>query len=746
MKKNTKLSSNQLLEYMAHNSQQHNIIYCIKAIENNNPNRVNIIKNCVSLGYSLNIIILEVIKHNDLLCLATCLKYDINLNARYIKGNNLLHYCVISNNIHALKTFIKKGVPIDRANDLNDTPLLAALEIGNLDCALELIKNNACMDFILEDHHITNKSIPHKEELAKYDVLSLLLSNYIDKYDNDEPYENYFITSNGENILNITLSKTTSYNYTTIVFIRELVERELTFMFDKLIMHNPECLNDISVYPESLLSDIINSKQQIFIDKYLRLETTILDLKNDVPYVFMLSDNNDLKNIRYLVEQNPNIAKILTGHEINNTLIDYILLNTSKYNRIYTQELLDTVILLLDNGCELTITIPIQLSYTDIVEYILGRYRYKYENYDLLAQACKFSNENMIDMLIDNNAKFMVQKKMPTCLTSAIKQNNVDIVDYLMTKPMLTRMLKSETKKRLLNYCVNTGFCNFDIMRHFTTEEHLKTLRVDESQIILNRLISDIVSETTCKTCKSCNGIDENIVRYIYRFLSILKSCLLLDSKKTIHDVIDMYCYIVTKIQHKDKLIFSILSLLIEAEDFNKIKRIFIELDNVIIDNTFEEITVKANIKSRNNICSLYDTITNIRNNYLIKYFSDIYNLTTYIEKLVDINDNYIEHRYSICYDVYDSDYIEKLLSKMRYPIKHPHYDEMYNKLNGINCFMTNTPQYIEAIDNDTGITAKIYKIANLPSPMSWFDDYTYNIGKTDKCDHKHMFPFIMDN
>lgn len=78
------------------------------------------------------------------------------------------------------------------------------------------------------------------------------------------------------------------------------------------------------------------------------------------------------------------------------------------------------------------------------------------------------------------------------------------------------------------------------------------------------------------------------------------------------------------------------------------------------------------------------------------------------------------------------------------YPEKMLHYDEMYERISGLNCIMSETSTYILVKDNKTDIISLIFNDGS-NTPKKWFNFYNYNIGKNDKCDPNHMFPFALD-
>jgi hypothetical protein len=140
-----------------------------------------------------------------------------------------------------------------------------------------------------------------------------------------------------------------------------------------------------------------------------------------------------------------------------------------------------------------------------------------------------------------------------------------------------------------------------------------------------------------------------------------------------------------------------------------------------------------------------WSNIVDLQTNHLCKMTDSFENLIRIIHNKIKSIDLLPAEtvKYSIQSQNNDK-YIKSVLSRLLHPFKSPHYDEMYKRLEGLNCTISTTSQYILVRDNRTNISALIFNEGN-SKPQKWFKYYTYNIGKKDKCDPKHMFPFFLD-
>lgn len=125
--------------------------------------------------------------------------------------------------------------------------------------------------------------------------------------------------------------------------------------------------------------------------------------------------------------------------------------------------------------------------------------------------------------------------------------------------------------------------------------------------------------------------------------------------------------------------------------------------------------------------------------------------LITYEDEINQIINKYESGILKNKFEVYDDtkfvsqDVVIKKLFKLYFPIKQPHYEYMYHSIvYNTDKIISSNPNIIVISDNQ--IKSTIFDINSCSKPKFWINTYAPNIGKEDKTDLYHMFPFILDS
>jgi ankyrin repeat protein len=770
--------------------------YACNAVRKNNENKGMVLKYSKMLECNMNKPLSEAIKNNDILSLALCLKYGASLKNDE-DDVSYIHYCCLKGYDVLLKAIIKELIKTDTniVEDLDNglTPLQVALYYENYECAKVLMNYNVNVTWIDydDDKFSCCSSCRKKRELQKQyneDIDEIIDKNKyknkdidiidLDKFskkkeklididdsdddideDNEEEKIKYInaldiiINSYNPNhmkFIELVLPKIVSFTEQTYFHMLELISKKKYSEVDLILTKFSQTINK-NINGDTLMLQIIKTKNKELINKFLRLETTDFKVITNPPYLHYLAYHYDYDNIEYILKKNKDAINFKC--EDNFSTIEYFLLNSIRDTKI-PENIVKMIKLLLDKGCNVvdkyeTLNIAIQLGCTEVINLLMKYgvtldrkikndkiYFPPHNNNDILGFAAQIGDPKMIEYLLNKKTVINIYSDpdnkytgLPTSLLIAIKCGNEKAIKYLNKRDEIKKICLNKNKL-LFEFTINNGDGNREIMREFAPNDVIDSLNLDIMQLKLDSLERKM--DMTVIDYKN-NRIE--VLTCLSNILNFLKICGTIKNKSEIGKLVNKYYSACSSsffrpLQEKGlHLILKTTNMTDVNELFNIVKCLD---DEDFIDNLFQKLLDIQNI-------TLLEEIENIQNYILLVE-------KCYKKFKSKVKDEIIENKnYIICYANDDKSYIERVLVKLKYPVKLDHYDEMCNKIRGSHCIMTETETCITVRDDYRDIAVNIFKIKKLRVPLIWFDFYSYNIGLKHKSDLNHMFPFVLD-
>ena len=548
------------------------------------------------------------------------------------------------------------------------------------------------------------------------------------------------------------LDKLSEANYYEL---KKLILHKKLNIVQIVLLKFPKSVNKILNNRYTLLSLLIDGGHTELINEFIQKDGTDLDPMVVRPYLHQLVDAYDLVNIIYLLNKQPNhIHKFC---EDSRTPVDYLLLNFEEKKEAECMNILEVLI---RAGCNLNNrnklgfrTIETAIQYTnarvikrlieaglDIYAKILKGDEYfpPITNNDILAFAAQVGSIPILDLFLEHNVQINMYQGMPTVMLIAIRNDRKNVVVHLMSNDKIKSICTEPCiKKKLLDYSINTGAANKKIMACFSTTQHINSLKLNVKQTVFNNFEKNF-SDLICEYDNYDNHRD-TVLLLIDLKLHFLMQCATLKSIDDVGSTINVWMKICTFNSFIYSTCIHDILMGLMAQTMNNVTQTF--------NNCTDFIQAIYHAKDNDEIKIIFDRLTEICKRNLRKFIKKIKKLQKLIENCQ--NTVYSNERYSLHYTNSETHnnvkHIDDMLIQLMYPKKQPHYESMHSKLSGINCVLSETDSYIAVCDNDTGITATVFKLEALKKPNKWFDFYCYNIGKDTKCDSTHMFPFILD-
>lgn len=426
-------------------------------------------------------------------------------------------------------------------------------------------------------------------------------------------------------------------------------------------------------------------------------------------------------------------------------------------------------------------------------------------NNDPIGYAAFVGKLDIVKSLIsDKKAKlhccdFKNMHKVPTPVVLAIMNSHDDVLTYLLDQDYVKPYITETMKKILFNFAVEEGSIDEKILINFVSKKEINTLKKREKSVVADGF-EKYIEKTIC-----VSGHDKLFIIESFHYLtSIYNGIFILQEKPTETEIVkDIFGYtedlydsvssntkliekiisvICDKIGHpntedlkkcvatimtmrntediswRDDIIPTVMGLskILTPEKIKKLESLSFMVSNLYFRYTEEEIfSKKKGGKKRSSVKNGvekkdYDNVDRNSHNYnipsndlpietgpKIKSDSD--------EKLSKVISVTKAPKVKMNKGFSPQKQVEKLLFKLSWPFKLEHYDEMFNNLTSANiCFEKDNKLSASSNWKMHNIQSTIYPL-NKSRPKTWFKYYSPHIGKAEKQDVVHMFPFSLD-
>jgi ankyrin repeat protein len=759
--------------------------YLTYYIENKDDKRIEKMKKYIEYGFDVNENISNKkynwldfgILNNDIPLIGLLIKNNINIHKIDSNNLNIIFKCVLSNNYILLKYFLNLGVNPNHLNSENDTPLILSCIIKNgYKCVKILLEHPDIqidnpkqklnpIDLIINKIELGNKNylelleilIKKKKKIEKNDMLVLRASVH---YNNLEIVK--IFVDNFPSVLN---KSSDDNDFNTIVHMailenhQEMLKYFYTFKQLDWKKKNKEDINYLEYMCYYQMVDLV----EIFCEQYPKvLEITYGRTHSIIDNVITMHEYNKLPEDK--AEKTKKIIKILIkyGANINyRNEIGYTLIFPSIQ---YTNE--KFVQFMIDIGASIKDKLIRNKEFPPV------------SNNDPVGFAVQMGKLEIVKVLLNNGGSLhQVEKKnlkLYTAILIAIKYAREGIFNYLITIPEIKSWINSSpiVSNYLFDYAMKYVCLNKNILEKFTPEYKLKSINFDDpiysvswnekrlsihicdymeienKQVILYGLLESVrilvrLSNLNNKNYTVTNENFENLYHCITT--SILNCQEIKNIHNDFYEWMEEYCSIISDRldyhnNHNLKKIFGYVSNIYwEIPD--------IEEDENCIENTDSDI-MNAGLNIMNAGFNPKKYIKKIKK--LFKSFQSLKNtLEDYEKEILLIIDKYQTNKNS-SFVVYknkkfiEQDIVIKKLYKLFFPVKQPHYEYMYHSI-VYNTDVILSQDINLIVMSENKIKSTLFYIKNNSTPSQWIKTYAPNIGKEDKTDMLHMFPFILD-
>lgn len=758
--------------------------FIITFVNNKDPTRINKIKQYIELGCDINENIygktinwLEYsIYTNDIPLIGFLIKSNAKYDGINKYGSNIIFTCVHASNPHMLKYFLNLGINPNLKNNDSNNPLIVALSISD---------GFECSKVLLEDIRVDIQ-----ESNKIYSLVDLIISKIDDG--KNKYLELLDLLLKRKKKIDKRIDKSDMGSLRACVYYNQIETI-------KIFLNNyPSCINKSSDDEDG--NTIVHMALYEGHQDLLRYFFTFKDLDykkvngEDGNYLEFLCFYRMIDLLEIYCKQYPKSLEITYN---SHSIIDCVITMSDFKNTNNFEDIKKMIRILISNGADInykndigyTLIFPsIQYGNAEFVKFMIemgAKIREPiinkddefppFINNDPIGFAVQLGYLEIVKVLIENNAILhtVIKKniKLYTCILLCLRYSREDCFDYLISIPKINRWLNSDVqiKNFLFDYALKHICINQSILKHFVPESKLKSidfndpiynLSLNEKKIALNideyfDLTNKLVVLRGLKECikiiNKISGINTNGKSYApilecFKNLhqNIFNSINEYEEIKNIKD--DFYEWI--------NIFSSIISEKLDYHITNNLKKIFEHVSKLywkIPDDDSDENTDSD--KSDNKLI-YYEFepkihIKKIKNLYKL-FASKKQILLAYEDEINQIINKYESGMSKNKFNVYDDkkfvsqDVIIKKLFKLYFPTKQPHYEYMYHSIvYNTDKIISSNPNIIVISENN--IKTTIFDINSGTKPKFWINTYAPNIGKEEKNDLYHMFPFILD-
>jgi hypothetical protein len=395
-------------------------------------------------------------------------------------------------------------------------------------------------------------------------------------------------------------------------------------------------------------------------------------------------------------------------------------------------------------------------------------------NNDPVGFAIQLGYVDILKVLVESNAILhkITKKniKLYTSVLLSLRYSRVDCFNYLLSLEKISNWLNSDImiKNYLFDYAMKHICINQEILKHFVPESKLKSidftdpiynLSWNEKKIAINIDEYNKMENKLIILYGLYNSV--KIINTISHINNSYKSCLtMLNYFKNLYENITNSINECEEIKNiKDDfygwtdIFSSIISDRLDYHITNNLKNIFESVSKLhwkIPDENDEEYMDSDN-SSELVLCEFEPKtyIKKIKNLYKLFAFKKqtLIDYESEIKQIIDKYETGLSKSKFIPYDdkkFITQDVVIKKLFKLYFPIKQPHYEYMYHSI------VYNRDEIISSnintiVISENKIKSTIFHLTFGFKPKYWINTYAPNIGKEEKTDLYHMFPFILD-
>jgi ankyrin repeat protein len=758
--------------------------FLIEFVKKKDPTRIDKLKQYIDAKFDINEKIskkvfnenvnwLELcIYTNDIPLIGFLIKSGADINKICKDGSNILFTCVRALNNIMLKYFMGLGINPNLINNDSTNPLLLSIILyGGFDCA-KILLTDSKVDVIGTDKicsliDLVMKRLDSGED--KYiEILDLLIGRKKKLNDNDMWWLRTYVYKNEIDKIKIFLKyfpycinkSSDDEDSNTIVHlaIYENKQELLKYFFTLKELNYKKKNSEDGTYLEMICYFKMDELIDLYCKNYPKSLTLVYNSHNIIDCV--ITTNNIIENDKDTIDIVKKIIKILVSNGVD---INYK--NDMGYTLIYPS---------IQYGSPEFVKFMIGLG-ANISEPIIDKENEfpPFTNNDTIGFAIQLGYFNTMKVLIESNSilhKINVKNiKLYTSILLSIRYNREDCFNYLIEIPKINKWLNSDImiKNYLFDYSMKHICFNKNILKHFVPESKLKSIDftdpiynlslnekkisiiIDEYFTLENKLVvlyglyDSIKIINKIPTIYKNNSSYSSILNYFKNLYENITNSIntyneIKEIKNDFYGWINIFSSIIT-----DKIEYHI------SNNFKKIFELVSKLywkipDDEVDDNNYIDSDNQENKKFNpkiyiNKIKSLYK-ISSEKINILINFEDEIKQIINKYETGI-MTDKFL---------VYDDkkfvrqNVVIKKLFKLYFPIKQPHYEYLYHSIvyNTDNIILTE-PNIIVISENK--IKSTLFKFDYGNKPIIWINTYAPNIGKEEKTDLYHMFPFILD-
>jgi ankyrin repeat protein len=754
--------------------------YLIYYIENKEPKRNEKMKKYIEMGFNIDDEIKKIkmtwiefaCLHNDIPLIGLLLKFGANIHVVDTNNFNLISKCVINKNTVLLKYFLNLGVNPNVINKDNGTPLLIScimkdgfncakillehpsvnIEVANMQLSItELIINkinNGQKDYT----DLLRLLLKRKNKINLEDMILIRKNTRFNKLDVIKVYVDIF-----PNVINKSSddeAKETIVNYALDEEYNEMLEYFFTI---KELDYRKTNIEDIN-YLEYLCGFQMFEMLDLFCKKFpkslnLTYNNCMGIIENVIlTYDFECLNNAELDSVKRIIK-----TLVLNGANINHR-------NKSGYTPIFPSIQYSTpefVKFMIEQGANIKDSLIRNSEFPPV------------SNNDPISFAIQLNKFDILKVLINLGGLFhqidINGLKFYSSILICLKYKRQIHFDYLIKNiPEISLWLKSNNlvKNFLFDYAIKNYCLDELILKEIVPEFKIKSLDFSDPNFNIShneKKISIYIDEYKDLSNKLVilNGIIETI-----RILSKLSNLSYKNYTGFYPNFENLYGNIFTSLNSDTEIkkiynnfydwvniFINIICDKIDYYNMHNVKKIFEYVCKLYWEIPDDEEEEQVNIISNKFVPKQY--IKKINNIYKLFEFKKI-QLDDYENDILLIINKYTNNSSSeiivrVNKKIQSQNVVIKKLFKLFWPDKQPHYEYMYD------CIVNNDDKIISdgknnrtnsniiVISKNKIKTTIFYNSDSNISPR-WIKTYAPNIGKEEKNDLNHMFPFALDN